>query len=81
MKTHPTTIAALLSNAAVAANQLTQPRDETGVVPLLDARLVVANTDDADDVVVRLEPVGERLDKRVKVTLVIMFGSDAPAGS
>ena len=81
MKTHPATVAALLCNAATAADQLTQARDEAGVVTLLDARLVVANTDDADDVVIRLEPVSERLDKRVKVTIVIMLRSDVAVGS
>ena len=45
MKTHPATIATLLSNAAVAADQLAQARYQACVVAFEDARLMVANSD------------------------------------
>ena len=65
MKTHPATIAAFLSDAATAADQLAQSRDEAGVVAFEDAALMVANTDDADDVVVGFEPLSEIVDNGI----------------
>jgi len=65
MKTHPATVSTFLSDAAVAADQLTQARDEASVVSFEDACLMVANTDDADDVVVGFEPLSEIVDNGI----------------
>jgi len=48
VEAHPAAISALLSDAAIAADQLTQTRDEAGVVTLEDARFVVADSNDRD---------------------------------
>ena len=67
MKTHPATVTALLSDAATAADQLAQARDEASVVSFEDACLMVANTDDADDVVVGFEPLSEIINYRIQI--------------
>ena len=67
MKATPSTVAAFLSDPAVGADQLTQARDEAGVVTFEDACLMVANTDYADDVVVVFEPLSEVINYRIQI--------------